>query len=194
MLNRLTLLLALSATLASAKTVTYNFDIGWVTVSTFVQLECTFTKCYRQHQMATQDELSVSMASGRKSTHGNFFPTLTRVSIPMIEADVGDTIVVNAKNSLGSQSTSLHFHGMAQQGSNGNDGPVSVTQCPILPGDSYTYTFIANPAGTHWYHSHDKGQYPDGLRGKMVIHDKAWEASLNIDKQMTYTMSDWYVS
>lgn len=111
----------------------------------------------------------------------------------MIEADVGDTVIVNAKNSLGSQSTSLHFHGMYQQGNNGNDGPVSVTQCPILPGDSYTYTFIANPAGTHWYHSHDKGQYPDGLRGKMVIHDKAWESSLKIDKQMTYSMSDWYV-
>jgi iron transport multicopper oxidase len=111
----------------------------------------------------------------------------------MIEADVGDTVVVNVKNSLGTQSTSLHFHGMFQQGSNGVDGAVSLTQCPIMPGDSYTYTFIANPAGTHWYHSHNKGQYPDGLRGKMVIHDKAWESSLNIDSQTTYSMSDWYV-
>ena len=111
----------------------------------------------------------------------------------MIEADVGDTVVVTAKNSLGNQATSLHFHGMFQQGTNGFDGPVSVTQCPIQPGDSYTYTFVANPAGTHWYHSHNKGQYPDGLRGKMVIHDKAWETSLKIDSQMTYSMSDWYV-
>jgi iron transport multicopper oxidase len=112
----------------------------------------------------------------------------------MIEADVGDTVVVNAKNSLGTQSTSLHFHGMLQKGTGLSDGAVSVSQCPIQPGDSYTYTFIANPAGTHWYHSHDKGQYPDGLRGKMVIHDKAWETSLKIDQQMTYSMSDWCVS
>lgn len=109
----------------------------------------------------------------------------------MIEADVGDTVVVNVKNSLGTESTSLHFHGMFQQGTNGDDGAVSVSQCPIQPGDSYTYTFTANPAGTHWYHSHDKGQYADGLRGKMVIHDKAWETSLKIDAQMTYSMSDW---
>ena len=89
--------------------------------------------------------------------------------------------------------TSLHFHGMWQKGSGQSDGPVAVTQCAIEPGDSYTYTFTANPAGTHWYHSHDSGQYPDGLRGKMVIHDPTWESSLKIDSQMTYTVSDWYV-
>jgi iron transport multicopper oxidase len=112
----------------------------------------------------------------------------------MIEADLGDTIVVTAHNSLGNQATSLHFHGMFQQGTQQSDGPVSLTQCAIQPGDSYTYTFIANPAGTHWYHSHNKGQYPDGLRGKMVIHDKTWESSLNIDSQMTFSMSDWHVA
>jgi iron transport multicopper oxidase len=82
---------------------------------------------------------------------------------------------------------------MWQKGSGQSDGPVALTQCSIEPGDSYTYTFIANPAGTHWYHSHDHGQYPDGLRGKMVIHDPAWESSLKIDSQMTYTVSDWCV-
>lgn len=112
----------------------------------------------------------------------------------MIEANVGDTVVVTAKNSLGTQSTSLHFHGMFQSGTGQYDGPVGMTQCPIQPGDSFTYTFVANPAGTHWYHSHNKGQYPDGLRGKMVIHDTEWEASLNVDNQTTYSISDWYVA
>lgn len=42
--------------------------------------------------------------------------TAKNPSIPTIEADVGDTVVVNVKNSLGTQSTSLHFHGMYQQG------------------------------------------------------------------------------
>lgn len=111
----------------------------------------------------------------------------------MIEADVGDTIVVNARNSLGNETTSLHFHGMFQQGTQSFDGASSVTQCPIQPGGSFTYTFIANPAGTHWYHSHEKGQYPDGLRGKMIIHDKAWEDSLKIDEQIYLSLSDWYV-
>jgi iron transport multicopper oxidase len=52
---------------------------------------------------------------------------------------------------------------------------------------------VANPAGTHWYHSHDKGQYADGLRGKMIIHDKSWENSLGIDSQIFLSMSDWLV-
>jgi iron transport multicopper oxidase len=119
------------------------------------------------------------------------FSAKTWLRIPIIEADVGDTVSVTVRNSLGTQSTSLHFHGMYQKGSGIYDGATGVTACPIQPGDSYTYTFVANPAGTHWYHSHDKGQYPDGLRGKMIIHDRSWESSLNIDSQIYLSMSDW---
>jgi iron transport multicopper oxidase len=80
---------------------------------------------------------------------------------------------------------------MFQKGSGIYDGATGVTACPIQPGDFYTYQFVANPAGTHWYHSHEKGQYPDGLRGMMIIHDRSWESSLNIDSQIYLTMSDW---
>ncbi|KAF1941693.1 laccase-2 precursor [Clathrospora elynae] len=112
--------------------------------------------------------------------------------IPIIEANVGDTVSVTVHNNLGNETTSLHFHGMFQTGTQASDGTTSVTQCPIQPGDSFTYTFVANPAGTHWYHSHNKGQYPDGLRGKMIIHDPVWERSLKIDQQLYLSMSDWY--
>jgi iron transport multicopper oxidase len=121
------------------------------------------------------------------------FIAKTYSRIPTIEADVGDTISVTVRNSLGNETTSLHFHGMYQKGTGVYDGATGVTACSIQPGDSYTYTFVANPAGTHWYHSHDKGQYPDGLRGKMIIHDKSWESSLNIDSQIYLSMSDWLV-
>lgn len=100
--------------------------------------------------------------------------------------------MVNTKNNLGNESTSLHFHGIWQQGTGVNDGPSGVTNCPIQPGASYTYEFVANPSGTHWYHSHTSGQYPDGLRAPMVIHDKRWEDSLGIDSQIYLSMSDWY--
>ncbi|EOA88313.1 uncharacterized protein SETTUDRAFT_47020 [Exserohilum turcica Et28A] len=112
--------------------------------------------------------------------------------IPTIECDVGDTVSVTVHNNLPDQTTSLHFHGIWQGGSQLSDGPSGVTQCPIRPGQSYTYTFVANPAGTHWYHAHEKGQYPDGLRGKMIVHDRKWERSLGIHKQLYLSMSDWY--
>ncbi|KAF2680798.1 multicopper oxidase [Lentithecium fluviatile CBS 122367] len=155
------LLLAAFINLAWAKTVTYDFEIGWVT--------------------AAPDGFSRPVIG----INGQW-------PIPIIEANVGDTIVVKTRNSLRNETTSLHFHGMAQMGTVVNDGPVGVTQCPMEPGASYTYTFKACPAGTHWYHSHDKGQYPDGLRGKMIIHDPEWENSLNVTQQIPVSMSDWY--
>ncbi|KAF2465184.1 putative multicopperoxidase [Lindgomyces ingoldianus] len=112
--------------------------------------------------------------------------------LPKVEANVGDTIVVHATNSLGNETTGIHWHGQFQTGSVNMDGPVGVTQCGIPPGSSFTYSFQANPAGSYWYHSHASGQYPDGLRGPMIIHDKAWEATLKIEDQYVMTVSDWY--
>jgi len=63
---------------------------------------------------------------------------------PPIEATVGDTVVVNLINNLGTESTGLHFHGLDQKGSQVMDGPSGVTQCPIPPGSSFTYTFQVN--------------------------------------------------
>jgi iron transport multicopper oxidase len=136
----------------------------------------------------------VSTVNGREfTTTAQPNEAKASLSVPTIEADVGDTIVVTAHNNLGNETTSLHFHGMFQKGTGIYDGATGLTACSIQPGDSYTYQFVANPAGTHWYHSHDKGQYPDGLRGKMIIHDRSWEISLKIDSQIYLSMSDWYV-
>ncbi|KAF2438184.1 multicopper oxidase [Karstenula rhodostoma CBS 690.94] len=111
---------------------------------------------------------------------------------PTIEANVGDTIIVDVYNELGNETTSIHFHGMHQNGTAATDGPVGVTQCGIAPGRSLQYRFVANPAGTHWWHSHGKAQYTDGLRGKMIIHDPVWEASLNVNSQIFLSVSDWW--
>ena len=60
---------------------------------------------------------------------------------PRIEAEVGDRLVVHLHNQLGNQSTSLHFHGLFQNGTNEMDGVVGVTQCGIPHGISFTYNF-----------------------------------------------------
>lgn len=60
---------------------------------------------------------------------------------PEIRANVGDEIVVKYTNSLGNQSSTLHWHGISQWGTNEMDGASSVAQCPIPPGSSYTYRF-----------------------------------------------------
>jgi iron transport multicopper oxidase len=64
---------------------------------------------------------------------------------PILRAAVGDKIVVNVQNQLGNQSTGLHWHGIYQKGSILMDGAVGITQCPIPPGGSQTYSFEVRP-------------------------------------------------
>ncbi|KAF7558345.1 hypothetical protein G7046_g5811 [Stylonectria norvegica] len=112
--------------------------------------------------------------------------------IPTIDVDMGDRIIIDVKNNLGNQSTSLHFHGLYMNGSSHMDGPAGVTQCPIVPGASLTYNFTVDQPGTYWYHSHTSAQYPDGLRAPFIVHDKDFPYKNDYDEEVVLTLSDWY--
>ncbi|KAF6839540.1 multicopper oxidase [Colletotrichum plurivorum] len=111
---------------------------------------------------------------------------------PMIEANVGDTVVVHLTNKLGNQTTGIHFHGINQISTNWMDGPSMVTQCPLPPDMTMTYSFTADEGGTFWWHSHNMGQYPDGMRGALVIHDPKDPYAGQYDEEYLLTVSDWY--
>jgi FtsP/CotA-like multicopper oxidase with cupredoxin domain len=53
------------------------------------------------------------------------------------------------------------------------DGVPGVQQCPIAPGDTFTYRFIADLYGSSWYHSHYSAQYGAGIVGAMIIYGPA---------------------
>lgn len=72
------------------------------------------------------------------------------------------------------------------------DGPVGVTQCAIPPGSRFTYNFTITQPGTYWYHSHVMGQYPDGLRGPLIINDPDSPFNGQYDEELVLTVSDWY--
>ncbi|KHO00150.1 L-ascorbate oxidase [Metarhizium album ARSEF 1941] len=91
---------------------------------------------------------------------------------PLVECNEGDTIVVNVENKA-VNATSIHFHGLFQNGTNWMDGTVGVTQCPIAPNSNYTYKFVVRgQSGTYWYHAHHSAQASDGLVGPVVIHSQ----------------------
>lgn len=91
---------------------------------------------------------------------------------PLIEANEGDTIVVHIDNQA-VNATSIHWHGLFQNGTNWMDGTVGVTQCPIAPGARFTYEFrVDGQSGTYWYHAHHAIQESDGLVGPLIIHSK----------------------
>ncbi|KAJ5609385.1 Multicopper oxidase type 2 [Penicillium herquei] len=109
---------------------------------------------------------------------------------PQIDVDVGDRLIVDVYNGLGNESTGVHWHGMHQNGTGVMDGPSGVTQCPIAPGQHMQYNFQINQTGTYWYHSHTMGQYPDGFRGPLIVHDPS--PPFEYDEEFTMTLSDWY--
>ncbi|KAG1780860.1 laccase [Suillus placidus] len=119
---------------------------------------------------------------------------------PLITAQKGDNFAINVVNELEDEtmfkSTSVHWHGIYQNGTNYADGTSFVTQCPIAQNHSFLHSFSApNQAGTYWYHSHYSVQYCDGLRGALVIYDPqdplAYMYDVD-DASTVITLSDWY--
>jgi FtsP/CotA-like multicopper oxidase with cupredoxin domain len=108
---------------------------------------------------------------------------------PTIRASWGDTVVVTVKNSMQNNGTSIHFHGVRQLNNNMNDGVPSITQCPIAPGESMTYIWVAENYGTSWYHSHFAIQTWEGVFGPMIIegpHSASFDSDLG-----TFMLQDW---
>lgn len=91
---------------------------------------------------------------------------------PLIEVNEGDTIVVHVDNQA-VNATSLHWHGIYQNGTPHMDGTVGITQCPIAPGGKFTYEYTASgQSGTYWWHAHQGVQSSDGMHGPLVIHGR----------------------
>ena len=82
-------LVLLLISLVEAATVVYDFEVGWV----------------------------------KSNPDGQFERTTIGINgqwpVPVITATVGDRIIVNVDNQLGNQSTTLHFHGLFQNGTAG---------------------------------------------------------------------------
>ena len=110
---------------------------------------------------------------------------------PLIRAINGDKVRIIIKNNL-PEPTTIHWHGI--QVPNNMDGIPNETQKPIQPGESFTYEFMAKPAGTYWYHSHfdsDK-QISVGLSGAFIIDPVGGIASKPaIDK--VFMLNEWRV-
>lgn len=108
---------------------------------------------------------------------------------PTIEANWGDTVKVHVLNSLANNGTSLHFHGIRQNWTNHMDGVASITQCPVAPDDSITYTWRATQYGSSWYHSHFSLQAWEGVLGGILIHGPA---TANYDEDIGIVfLNDW---
>ncbi|RJE18952.1 Iron transport multicopper oxidase [Aspergillus sclerotialis] len=112
--------------------------------------------------------------------------------LPVLNFTKGDRVVANVHNSLKNQSTSIHWHGLFQNGTTHMDGSPMSTQCEIPPGATLTYNFTIDQTGTYWYHSHTRGQYPNGIRQALIVSDPKNPYAGHYEEERVITLSDWY--
>lgn len=128
---------------------------------------------------------------------GVFRPMLTingQFPGPLVECNEGDHLVIEVENQS-INSTSIHFHGIFQNGTNFMDGTSGITQCPIAPGRKFRYEFTVNgQSGTYYYHGHQAVQASDGLYGPLIIHSREESKLQKIPyvSDRVVMLQDWY--
>lgn len=151
---------------------------GQVVSATDVNVDPNIFEAY-----LTADEQDVTIAGAtvhamvyRDDPPIPFLPAPPGIPSPQLKVKVGDLIIIHLKNSLASESTSIHWHGIELD--NDSDG-TAVTQDAVLPGQSYTYYFKTFRPGLFWYHSHmlPGSSTFAGMYGPIIIENNI-EASL----------------
>ena len=113
-------------------------------------------------------EERLTLASGREV---DGFTVNGRSPGPELRVTEGDLVEVRLVNESVPDGVTLHWHGIDVP--NAEDGVAGVTQDAVAVGAEHTYRFVAEVAGTYWYHSHQVShrQVIGGLLGAVVVED-----------------------
>ena len=95
---------------------------------------------------------------------------------PAIRARQGQLVEVVLRNEDVPAGVTAHWHGVDVP--NAMDGVAGVTQDAVLPGETFTYRFVAEQVGTFWYHSHQAShpQVVGGLYGALILEPSEVDA------------------
>ncbi|MDQ7041332.1 MAG: multicopper oxidase family protein [Rhodothermus sp.] len=105
---------------------------------------------------------------------------------PELRVREGEQLQVVVENRL-PEGTTIHWHGVPVP--NAMDGVPGLTQDPIAPGATFTYTFVASPSGSYLYHSHVGLQLDRGLLGALIIEETTPHVSY--DREYTLVLDDF---
>ncbi|KIY01430.1 uncharacterized protein Z520_02982 [Fonsecaea multimorphosa CBS 102226] len=103
---------------------------------------------------------------------------------PPLKMKVGQSVEFLVHNEL-PDPTTIHFHGIVQQGTPWSDGVPGLSQLAIAPGSSFLYKWTADASGVYFYHSHSRSQMMDGLYGAIIV-----SAASEDDKPFSLINSD----
>jgi manganese oxidase len=108
---------------------------------------------------------------------------------PVIRVTEGERVRIIVTNRMNEPHTT-HWHGLFVP--NNMDGVAGISQDPIMPGESFTYEFAANPHGTRLYHSHFNAmtQEGSGLYGMFIIEERNTPAVRRADREEIMLLGD----
>ncbi|XP_061185077.1 uncharacterized protein LOC133193118 [Saccostrea echinata] len=131
----------------------------------------------------------VNTADGWNLTTTNLLTANGKMPGPNIVVYKDQKITIKVKNKLMNEAITMHWHGIDQFGSPAMDGVAFVTQCPILPGQHFIYTFRPRFAGTYWYHSHVGIQREMGLYGAFIVLRR--DDDIPPERQYIMQLQEW---
>lgn len=104
-----------------------------------------------------------------------------------IRVQQGDFVQVELRNNL-KEPVTIHWHGYPLKSA--MDGVPGLNQDSVRPGETFTYAFSADVAGTYWYHSHQESsvQVDKGLYGALIVEPKNWTKP---DRDYTLILDEW---
>jgi len=106
---------------------------------------------------------------------------------PILRWREGDTVTIRVTNRLNT-STSIHWHGIILPYQ--MDGVPGISFAGIPPGETFTYRFKVEQAGTYWYHSHSGFQEQTGMYGTIIVEPRDGE-HIRADRDYVVQLSDW---
>ena len=108
---------------------------------------------------------------------------------PFIKAPQGAEITINFTNETDIEQT-IHSHGIRID--NNSDGVPYMTQDPVPPGGSFTYTIKFDDAGIFWYHPHTREDYNQekGLYGNYIVEPSDPEYWSGVNREIPLVLDD----
>ena len=170
--------------------------------TTSLIIDNSFTMLHQNEgPLFTQDRQVFSVHSGKEVPQDSVITAdgwnVTRKLItangtmpgPDIIVHQNQKITVIVYNHLLSEGITIHWHGIEQFGTPHMDGTPFVTQCPILPGQSFNYTFTPRFGGSYFYHSHSGVQFEMGLFGALIVLRK--RDPIPLERQHIVQIQEW---
>jgi mono/diheme cytochrome c family protein/plastocyanin len=108
---------------------------------------------------------------------------------PEIRVNKGDRVRVHFHNTHDLPHT-IHFHGVHPFNMDGNGQRAMGKEQVQMPGESYTYEWVAEDPGFYFYHCHfDTVKHVDhGMYGLFVVEDPAWPRA---DRELVTMWDEW---